>query len=84
MPLRVLRSEAALALADPEGGDKDDLAASGYLDPDGRASTSIMPAGQAAGLIERIDTAAELISDLTGQSRDVSTRLFSFFNRESS
>jgi enoyl-[acyl-carrier protein] reductase II len=84
MPLRALRNPVVERLADPKASGQVGLLASGYLESDGSAQTSIMPSGQVAGLIHGIETVSDLFAEWIGHAREVSKRLNALFGEGTS
>ena len=75
MPLRVLRNQATESIADPDKAREEKAAGFHYLNPDGSADNSIMPAGQVAGLVRDIQSVSEMISRLFDEATKISERL---------
>ena len=82
MPLRVLRNDLTEALADPKRAKEGQGLTGGYLDADGSAETSIMPAGQAAGLIQGIIPVDRLFADMRTRARQLAGQLHDLFKEE--
>ncbi|MBU2547549.1 MAG: nitronate monooxygenase [Proteobacteria bacterium] len=79
MPLRVLRNELSEALVDPARAGSAGGLAGGYLEAEGDMEHSIMPAGQAAGLIDRVVSIDELFSELKNRAGRLAAGLNDFF-----
>ncbi len=77
MPLRVLRNRASESITNPDEAREEQATGFSYLAPDGNPETSIMPAGQVAGLIKEIKTASEIISELVEGAAEISEKLHS-------
>ncbi|MDY6853650.1 MAG: nitronate monooxygenase [Thermodesulfobacteriota bacterium] len=86
MPVRVLRNKKALHVSDPdkakedarimEAGDKD------FIGPDDNAESSIIPAGQVAGLIREIKAVAEVFPRMVADAKVLSSKIYALFKEE--
>jgi enoyl-[acyl-carrier protein] reductase II len=86
MPMRVLRNKKAEQISDPDKSKEDARIKaegdSGYVQSEGDGDTAIMPAGQAAGLINQIKGVCEVFPDMVKDARALSSKLHSFFQEE--
>jgi enoyl-[acyl-carrier protein] reductase II len=83
MPIRVLKNRKSMAISDPDKAREDTkLQADGdqsYLESEGDAESAIMPAGQAASLIDQIKGVSDIFPEMISAARTLSTRLNTFF-----
>jgi enoyl-[acyl-carrier protein] reductase II len=75
MPLRVLRNQATESIADPDKAREEQASSFHYMNPDGSADDSIMPAGQVAGLIKKVQSVSEILTGLFDGATDISAKL---------
>lgn len=75
MPLRTLRNSATESIVDPDKAREDNAATFHYMNPDGNADDSIMPAGQVAGLIKEVRSISDILNELFREAGEISERL---------
>jgi len=86
MPIRVLKNDASMAIRDPDKAKEDDkLNLAGdrlYVQSGGDKNTSLMPCGQAAGIIKEMKGIAEVIPELMEGVKSLASQLSAFFKGE--
>ena len=86
MPIRVLKNDASMAIRDPDKAKEDEkLNAAGdkrYVQSGGGMSGSIMPCGQAAGIIKEMKGIADVLPEIMKGVRSLAFQLSTFFKGE--